>query len=59
MFYYFKHCLQDFNVFMFLAIVIVNTALSKANSTKLLKEQSQELYNEIEEIKDEIRECRK
>jgi len=59
MFDYFKHCLQDFNVFMFLAIVVVNTALSKANSTKLLKEQSQELYNEIEEIKDEIRECRK
>jgi hypothetical protein len=59
MFDYFKQCLQDFNVFMFLAIVIVNTALSKANSTKLLKEQSQELYNEIEEIKDEIRECRK
>jgi hypothetical protein len=44
---------------MFLAIVVVNTALSKANSTKLLKEQSQELYNEIEEIKDEIRECEK
>lgn len=59
MFDYFKHCIAEFNVFMFLAIVIVNTALSKANSTKLLKEQSQELYNEIEEIKDEIRECRK
>jgi len=58
MFDYFKQCLLDFNVFMFLAIVVVNTALSKANSTKLLKEQSQELYNEIEEIKDEIRECR-
>lgn len=58
MFDYFKQCLAEFNVFMFLAIVIVNTALSKANSTKLLKEQSQELYNEIEELKDEIRECR-
>lgn len=54
---YLFHCLTEFNVFMFLAIVVVNTALSKANSTKLLKEQSQELYNEIEEIKDEIREC--
>ena len=47
--------IMHFNVFMFFAIVIVNTALSRANMTKMLKEQSQELYNEIEELKDEIR----
>lgn len=27
----------------------------KTNTQKMLKEQSQELYNELEEIKDEIR----
>ena len=32
------------------------TAMSKANMNKQLKKQSEELYNEFEEIKDEIRE---
>lgn len=36
-------------------MIMFVTAMSKANTTKLLKEQSQELYNELEEIKDEIR----
>jgi hypothetical protein len=40
---------------MILVMVIIVTAISKANNTKLLKEQSQELYAEFEEIKDEIR----
>jgi len=31
------------------------TTMSKSNTNKLLKEQSQEFYNEIEELKDEIR----
>jgi hypothetical protein len=45
----------DFNLLTFVAIVFFTTTLSKLNATKLLKEQSQELYNEIEELKDEIR----
>jgi len=48
-----------FNVLQFIAIVFFSTTMGKMNVTKLLKEQSQELYNEIEEIKDEIREKRK
>jgi hypothetical protein len=47
--------ITDFNLVTFIAIVFFTTTLSKANATKLLKEQSQELYNEIEELKDEIR----
>jgi hypothetical protein len=35
-------------------MVIFVTAMSKANTTKLLKEQSQEFYGEFEEVKDEI-----
>lgn len=30
------------------------TTMSKANTNKLLKEQSSEIYNEIEELKQEI-----
>jgi large-conductance mechanosensitive channel len=45
----------NFNVLIFIAIVIFNTAMSKSTMKKLLKEQSQELYNEVEELKDEIR----
>ena len=47
--------ITEFNVLMFVAIIIFNTALSNANMQKMLKEQSQELYNDFEEIKDEIR----
>ena len=47
--------ITDFNMLMFVAIIIFNTALSRANLQKMLKEQSQELYNDFEEIKDEIR----
>lgn len=36
-------------------MVIVVTAISKTNNVKMLKEQSQELYAEFEELKDEIR----
>jgi hypothetical protein len=53
------HQIHDFNVFMFVLIVFFNIILSKNNQTKLLKEQSQELYNEFEELKDEIRELKK
>jgi DNA integrity scanning protein DisA with diadenylate cyclase activity len=47
--------ITEFNVIMFVAIIIFTTSLSRANTVKLLKEQSQELYAEFEEIKDEIR----
>jgi hypothetical protein len=36
-------------------MVIIVTAISKSNNIKMLKEQSQELYAEFEELKDEIR----
>jgi hypothetical protein len=47
--------ITDFNVLVFVAIVLFNTAMSKSTMKKLLKEQSQELYNEVEELKDELR----
>lgn len=47
--------ITDFNVLMLFVFFIFSTVLSKANMQKQLKEQSQELYNELEEIKDEIR----
>lgn len=47
--------IQHFNVLMFIAIVLFSSVLSRFNTTKLLKEQSQELYNDFEELKDEIR----
>lgn len=47
--------IRHFNVLMFILIVLFSSILSKYNTTKLLKEQSQELYNDFEEIKDEIR----
>ena len=46
---------QNFNVFMLVVMIIFVTAMSKANTQKMLKEQSQELYAEFEELKDEIR----
>ncbi|HSW75674.1 MAG TPA: hypothetical protein VLG50_01410 [Candidatus Saccharimonadales bacterium] len=45
----------DFNLIIFISIMVFNVALSKNNTTKLLQNQSRELYAEIEEIKDEIR----
>lgn len=46
---------EHFNVLMILVMVLIVTAISKSNNVKMLKEQSQELYAEFEEIKDEIR----
>jgi hypothetical protein len=49
--------LSQFVHFNFLTIIVMITfvtMLSKANTTKLLKEQSQEFYNDIEEVKQEI-----
>jgi hypothetical protein len=49
------HQFDHFNILMILVMIIFVSALSKANTTKLLKEQSQEFYAEFEEIKDVIR----
>lgn len=53
------HQVYSFNVIIFISIMIFNVALSKNNTSKLINEQSKELYLEIEEVKDEIRELRK
>jgi ABC-type transporter MlaC component len=49
------HQFESFNILMILVMIIFVTATSKANTQRMLKEQSQELYNELEELKDEIR----
>lgn len=43
-----------FNVLTIIIMITFVTTMSKANTNKLLKEQSQEFYNEIEELKQEI-----
>jgi len=53
------HQVYDFNVIIFISIMIFNVGLSKNNTSKLIQEQSKELYLEIEEVKDEIRELKK
>ena len=52
------HQVYDFNVIIFISIMIFNVALSKNNTQKLIQNQSKELYLEIEEVKDEIDEIR-
>jgi hypothetical protein len=47
--------IEEFNVLMLIFIIVFNSVLSRANTQKLLKEQSIELYNDFEELKDEIR----
>jgi hypothetical protein len=49
----------NFNVIIFISIMFFNVGLSKNNTSKLIQEQSKELYLEIEEVKDEIRELKK
>lgn len=51
LYYQFDH----FNLLSLIVIVIYVTFMGKANTQKLLKEQSQELYKWHEELKDEIR----
>lgn len=48
------HQIYDFNVIIFISIIIFNVALSKNNTQKMLQNQSKELYLEIEEVKQEI-----
>ena len=46
---------QNLNALMLVIIIIFQVMMVKANTQKMLKEQSQELYAEFEEIKQEIR----
>jgi hypothetical protein len=46
--------LVHFNVLTIIVMITFVTTMSKTNTNKLLKEQSQEFYNEIEELKQEI-----
>lgn len=45
-----------FNWIIFVSIMVFNVALSKSNTQKMIHEQSKELYLEIEEVKDTLRE---
>jgi peptidoglycan hydrolase CwlO-like protein len=47
---------RHFNVLTILVMISFVTAMSKANLNKQLKRQSEEIYKDFEEIKDEIRE---
>jgi hypothetical protein len=47
----------DLNVIILISVMIFNVFLSKNNTQKLLQNQSKELYLEIEEVKDEIRQA--
>lgn len=46
--------LVHFNFLTIIVMITFVTTMSKANTNKLLKEQSSEIYNEIEELKQEI-----
>lgn len=46
--------LENFNLLTIIVMITFVTMMSKANTTKLLKQQSTEIYNDIEELKDEI-----
>lgn len=55
MLHWITHQFAELNLVAIIIIFTFVTAMSKANSVKLLKEQSQEIYNQFEELKDEIR----
>jgi large-conductance mechanosensitive channel len=48
------HQIMDINIIAIIIIFTFVTAMSKMNTQKLLKEQSQEIYNQVEQIKEEI-----
>lgn len=50
------HQFQNFNLLTIIVMISFVTAMSKSNMNKQLKKQSEEIYNEFEEIKDELRE---
>lgn len=47
--------LYRFNFLTIFVMITFVTAMSKANLTKQLKAQNEEVYKEFEELKDEIR----
>lgn len=51
--------IYHFNVISFIVTVAAVTIFSKANMNKELKSISRELYEDVEELKDEIREGKK
>lgn len=48
--------LYHFNILAVICIVIISTTISRASTNKELKSLSQEIYRNVEEVKDEIRE---
>ena len=48
------HQITDINLLTIMIMVIFVTSMGKANMNKLLQKQSDEFYNDIEEVKDEI-----
>ena len=50
--------IESFNLLMFILIVLFNSVLSKNTIQKILKEESEDIYNQFEELKDEIRETK-
>jgi hypothetical protein len=53
------HQIYNLNILAILVISIYVTAMSKADTKKMLKDFHEEMYNNFEEIKDEIRGSRK
>jgi hypothetical protein len=51
---FFVSQLKNFNVIMFILIVLFNSILSRNIISKILKEESKETYNQFEEVKQEI-----
>jgi hypothetical protein len=51
--------IKSFNVLMFILIVLFNSILSRNIISKILKEESKDIYNQFEEIKDTIRDNKK
>lgn len=47
--------LANFNFITIIVMITFVTTMSRANTVKLLKQQSEEIYKEFEELKDEIR----
>jgi energy-converting hydrogenase Eha subunit H len=46
---------ENFNLLTIIVMITFVTTMSKANTNKQLKAQSEEIYKEFEEVKDEIR----
>jgi|1185.fasta_scaffold1296197_2 hypothetical protein len=49
------HQFETFNLITIVVMITFVTTMSRANMIKQLKAQSEEIYKEFEEVKDEIR----